>query len=207
MKRFVIACALIILAFSACIGAFAETSGVMKFHATISGLLNRNGLLIVEFPQGISKSEAEIAGAVFLEEPMNISSSVEKKITSESWNLDNESVCIFLDGIAMAGATFQFSNDQLADITLNIPTAESAQTIYDALATEFGESQEIPNVFGDSNFTIHYWEYDAAGMYGRVALGRQFDQDGQLINSTVSFCLLSAELYPDLYAKVQSAGN
>lgn len=201
MKRSVLSLLMVLVLLTSGLAARAEETKTAEFHATISGLKERGGVLIEELPPGLSKAETEERGVVYDKKPLMESENTETGRTSVIYGVENAYVTVTVDGVVSPSVMCQFGNDQLANITLYLPDMESVQAVYDALALEFGEPQEMGRDFDKVSMKVYFWEYDAAGRYGRAALSYQYE-DGACRNVSLDFAWLPPDWFPNLYEKV-----
>ena len=166
----------------------AQTPDVQLFVLDIPACRD-NGEILSGIAPGASKEMVEHAGIVFMPEPFHTQEMAEKKLTSETWQVENSTAAFSLSDIRMHSALFQFVNDRLVNITLNLPDADSIAPVEALLRETLDEPSTMDTPAGGTDILYWAWEQDTYSV--RVGLLTHLEGDKPVkANVQISYQLL-----------------
>ncbi len=181
--------ALIMLLAAGC----AQKSEVKSFALQLEGVAERGGVVIEGITPGMSKAEAEAAGAAFGPEPM-AKSTGETGNTSETYPAKN---IIMLGKVSFMAPEFQFMNGKLVDITMTTKDAAGAQAAAEQLKKELGEPEIQNTQINSSDSTeVQFWEIDQGEYMLRIAFLTRMSS-GKAVGANLQIGYIYYDMFPD----------
>lgn len=173
-----------------CMTAQAESA---KFEAVIDGICERGGVLIEGILPGMSKEDVEAAGVVFGEEVRGAYTSDDGQV-SEIYAVDSEKTPVFLSGVQMDEASFQFMDGKLINICLDTDNMEVLAAAYDSLFAQMGLSED-KSMGDEQNMTLlQQWTAGLESMTLRAGMTVAM-RNGEPAFGSVQFSWLDDEMF------------
>lgn len=173
---------LLVLVFS--LAACSEKKQEVQLDA-----IGKNEALIEKAEPCSTAAEVRNAGIPLSEEPFSSETNEEKGLESVTYLIQNKDFYFDLAGQEISTGFFQFVNDKLSNISMDLPDAASYEAVKEEMTELYGE----PTAEEMKGAVINIWEFQA-DLPVRAAVIGQF-QDEELISGSfqVSYVWFQSE--------------
>lgn len=171
-----------ILAVLLVVVAIAASAGAPVNHSVTLEAMQDSGLVLEGVVPGADMQAVEAAGITFLKQPFAKLSLPDLNRDSVTWQTDHNAVSFSLRDIPVQNALFQFINQRLENITLNLNTKEDAAAAEALLRDTYGEPEVMEMQGQDEMMSLLYWQMAR----GRAALSKATAGD-RILRANVQF--------------------